>query len=281
MRPVEALLPALLCGAALLVAAAVPRTVQLRVRSWTPGGHSDAGARAATVLLAGSSSVLALAGALIGLVLGGPALAVLGSAGVLGARRVYLQCGRSRLHAGERARAVEACGALAGELRAGRPPAEALAVAAELATGASGAALASAAATARLGGDVPGALLLAAGGPSAVPEVLRGLAACWRVCSRTGAGLATAVERLAAGVRARQEQDLVVDAALSGPRATAALLAGLPLAGIALAAGLGARPLQVLLHTPPGVLCLAAGSALDALGLWWMSRLVARARGAR
>ena len=51
----------------------------------------------------------------------------------------------------------------------------------------------------------------------------------------------------------------------------------LPLAGVALAAGLGARPGYVLLHTPLGVGCLVLGLVLDGTGLWWTARLVARA----
>ena len=79
------------------------------------------------------------------------------------------------------------------------------------------------------------------------------------------------------GGRARETQRRQVAAALAGPRASAALLALLPLAGVALAAGLGARPLHVLLHTPLGVGCLLLGAALDLLGLWWTTRIVARA----
>jgi len=213
----------------------------------------------------------------VGLVLGGPGLAVLALVSVLVGRRALRHHRSRRARAGERSRAVEACTALAAELRAGRAPAEALEVAAGLATGGTGRTLSTAAATARLGGDVPEALLRR--GDSAVPELLRGLAACWQVCARSGSGLAPAVERLADGLRTRQAQERAVDAALAGPRATAGLLAVLPLAGLALAAGLGAHPVHVLLRTPLGLVCLLLGTALDLLGVWWTGRLVASVAG--
>jgi hypothetical protein len=43
----------------------------------------------------------------------------------------------------------------------------------------------------------------------------------------------------------------------------------LPAVGLLLAAALGADPLQVLLHTPLGLVCLVAGVGLDALGGLW------------
>jgi tight adherence protein B len=194
---------------------------------------------------------------------------------------VLLRLRRSRAVAAarsqEQAQAVEACAALAGELRAGRGPADALAAAAELATGPFADSLRTAAGSLRLGGDPTSALR--ASSDSAVPEVLRSLAACWTVCAGSGAGLATAVERLEEGLRAGQAQRRAVDAELAGPRATAGLLAVLPAGGLLLAAGLGADPLSVLLTTPVGLLCLTVGLALDGLGLWWTGRLVAAAGG--
>ena len=175
----------------------------------------------------------------------------------------------------ERARAVEACTALARELRAGRTQAEALAVAAALSEGGSRAALRTAEAAVRLGGDVPALLLQPRA--TAVPDVLRGLAACWQVCGHAGSGLSAAVDRLADGLRARRAQERAVEAALAGARATAVLLALLPVAGLGLGAALGARPLHVLLHTPLGVACLALGLALEAVGTWWTRRIVAAA----
>jgi len=113
-----------------------------------------------------------------------------------------------------------------------------------------------------------------------VPEVLRALAACWTVCAGSGSGLAAAVERLEQGLRTEQAQRRAVQAELAGPRATAGMLAVLPAVGLVLAAGLGADPIHVLLHTPLGLTCLVLGLALDVVGLAWTGRFVARAGGA-
>ena len=205
---------------------------------------------------------------------GGPALAVLLAAAAAAVPRWRQAREGVASRERERQRALEALGLLAAELRTGRPPALALAGAAEVAVGGSREALAAAAAAARLGGDVPAALT---GTTTAVPTVWRGLATCWTVCTGVGHGLAAGVERLEEGLRAAEEQRRSVEAELAGPRATAALLAGLPLAGIALAAGLGADPLHVLLRTPVGLVCLVVGLGADLLGWLWTRALVARA----
>lgn len=211
----------------------------------------------------------------------GPGGAVAGLAvGVLAARGLR-QRAHARARAAEREAAVEACTALSAELRSGRAAADSLDVCVPLARGPSQLALRRAAATARWGGDVAAALREPDGLAGAVPEVLLGLAACWQVCSTAGDGLAAAVDRLADGLRARRAHERAVHAALAGPRASALLLALLPLAGIGLAAGLGADPLRVLFSTPWGTTCLLAGLGLDAGGWWWTRRLTDSASGAR
>jgi tight adherence protein B len=210
----------------------------------------------------------------------GPAAGALGVlAGVLAARFRGRRALR-RAREAERAGAAEALAVLAAELSAGRPAAYALEAAASVALGPFSSALASAAGSGQVGAD-PGSCLLHGAAASAVPEVLRSLAACWQVCSATGSSLAAAVGRLAEGLRAEHAQRLAVENELAGPRATAGLLAGLPVAGIALAAGLGAQPVHVLLDTPLGVGCLAIGIGLELLGVWWTGRLVAAAGGTR
>lgn len=173
---------------------------------------------------------------------------------------------------------MQACAVLASELRAGRPSAVALQAAAEVASGPFAASLRAAAGTAELGGDVSVVLAAPSGvDGSAVPDLLAGLAACWTVCAGTGSGLAAAVERLGEGQRAAADQRRAVEVELAGPRATARLLALLPLVGLLLAAGLGAEPLGFLLGTAPGRACLLLGLGLEAIGLRWTSRLAARA----
>ncbi|MDT7538321.1 MAG: tight adherence protein [Actinomycetota bacterium] len=174
----------------------------------------------------------------------------------------------------EQARALDALSMLGAELRAGRTPSDAFDAAAGIAFGPSSGAFRAAAAAARLGGDV-GAVLTAV--PSAVRSMLVALAACWQVCSDAGSGFAAAVEQLEEGLRAAEAQRRAVAAELAGARATAQLLAVLPVVGVALAAGLGADPLRVLLWTPFGVGCLVVGLTLDGLGLLWTRRLTERA----
>jgi len=257
-----------------LPGAARVRLAQLTVRQrpavWSPGrsGHLRR-TQASAVALGVAVAAVAVA------VLVGPVPALLAALGGWLVRRRLVRRARTRARALERARMVEACAALAGELRAGRSAAQALTAAAGLATGASRQALAAAGAAARFGGDVATALEPEPG--SVVPAVQRALAACWTVCAGSGSGLADAVERLEQGLTADQAQRRAVEAELAGPRATAALLAALPAAGLLLASGLGADPVRVLLFTPVGLACLCAGLGLDALGLAWTGRLVRRA----
>lgn len=262
---------ALLVGAATAVAfgwpgsarASVPRGTRSWPSSW-PFPSRTVPVLLAGVVLLGSGPVAAI-GVLLVVLLG---------------RRALTRRRAARAREAERAGAGEALAVLASELRAGRPPGVALEVAAEVAVGPLASALSAAAASGRLGADPAGCLLRGADA-SAVPQLLRGLGVCWQVCGSTGSSLAAAVERLAEGMRAEQVQRRAVDAELAGPRATAAMLAALPLAGIALAAGLGARPVHMLLHTPLGMACLGVGVGLDLFGLWWTDRLVTAAGGAR
>jgi tight adherence protein B len=209
-------------------------------------------------------------GLLVGLPAGAASGMVTAAAVQAGRRRAV-----ARADAAERAGAVEAIAVLTAELRAGRGPDHALAAASAVSEGPFSAAVAGASRALRAGAD-PAQVLRAASG-SAAADALRGLAACLQVCQGSGGSLARATDTVAAGLRADQEQRLAVEAELAGPRATALMLAGLPLAGTLLAAGLGARPLHVLLHTVVGGCCLVLGVLLDLAGLWWTERLVARA----
>ncbi len=175
------------------------------------------------------------------------------------------------------------CGAVVGELRAGREPGQALLVALReglaedgSAAGASGRRLgeaeAAVLAAARFGGDVPAALRQAAESPGM--GGLSGMAACWRVAVDGGAGLATGLERLEAALREDRRRREELRAQLAGAWSTVVVLALLPVAGLGLGAALGAEPLRVLLHTPGGLACLAVGSFLEAAGLYWARRIV-------
>jgi tight adherence protein B len=168
----------------------------------------------------------------------------------------------ARRRATQRAQAITALAALAAELRAGQPPQIALD---RVDTGLWPRALTAV----RLGGDVAAALRLDARDIGS----LRGLAACWEVAERTGSGLATAVSRLAIVARTAEDVRVQLEAQLAGPRATARMLAVLPLIGILLGSMIGADPLGWLLGTVPGVMCLVAGAVLTALGVLWTNAI--------
>ncbi|MED7824925.1 type II secretion system F family protein [Streptomyces chiangmaiensis] len=219
----------------------------------------------------------AVVGVLIA-VLGTSALPlVAGAVGVPVLRRVRRARAARQAREARGAAVVALCGALAGEVRAGRQPGEALLRAAGD-TGGLGEAQAQVLAAARFGGDVPDALVGAARQPGA--DGLSGLAACWRVAVDRGAGLAAGLDRLEAALRAERDQQADLRAQLAGARSTAVLLAGLPVLGLLLGTMLGARPLHVLLHTGAGLGCLLAGGVLEGAGLWWAMRIVRGAEAA-
>lgn len=162
-------------------------------------------------------------------------------------------------------RAREAYGVLGAELRAGKPAEVALLAAAEAAPD-----LEEAARVARFGGDVPAAIARAESGG-------RPLAVAWAVGERFGIGLALLVDRVADGIADDQAIRREVAAQLAGPRATARMLAGLPLLGLLLGGGLGGDPFEFLLGSGYGLGCLLLGSVLAMAGLWWVERLAKRA----
>lgn len=218
-------------------------------------------------------------------VLGGSVLPLVGGAVAVPLVRRWLRRRAGAREAERAATAVAAlCGAVVGELRAGREPGQALLVAlreglaeddfsvTSASIGRLGEAEAAVLAAARFGGDVPAALRQAAEGPGL--GGLSGMAACWRVAVDGGAGLATGLERLEATLREDRRRREQLRAQLAGAWSTVVVLALLPVAGLGLGAALGAEPLRVLLHTPGGLACLAVGAFLEAAGLYWACRIV-------
>lgn len=189
--------------------------------------------------------------------------------------RFTLRPRRARTAAAWRALSIELCHGIHAELVAGRMPGEALVNAIAAVEPPDPAALTPVVAAVRDGGDVAAALLSAA--PEEGGEGLVRLAACWRVSTSVGGGLAALVDRLAASLREAEAHRQEVAAQLAGPRATARMLAALPLLGLLMATALGVSPLPFLLGSPAGHACLLIGLALDAAGVWWTRRLADRA----
>lgn len=177
---------------------------------------------------------------------------------------------RRRLHrrrAEQVAAAVsECCDVVAAELAAGQPPAFALRAAV-----ASWPGLRVVADTAELGGDVPASLRAAAQAPGA--SALELLAGAWVVSLRTGAGLADAAAQVARSVGQDQALARLVAGELASARATAKLMAVLPVLALLMGSGAGGDPWDFLLGTPWGTACLAGGLALTFAGLWWIEAI--------
>lgn len=165
-------------------------------------------------------------------------------------------------------RVADALGVLAAELRTGRPPADA----------------AASAAAACPDPELAGELARAFRGPAAArtaatragPELI-GMAAALELSVRTGCSLAAVATALEDDLRTRHRHRLELRTATAGPRASAALLAGLPALGLAMGAGIGADPWTVLTTTGVGQVLLVAGVLLEVAGVVWAGRLTRRA----
>lgn len=185
-----------------------------------------------------TSAVAAGLGAVVG---GAVAAIVLGAYAGLVTRAVLR--GRSvRLARNDRHRRLDRLAALAADLRAGtRMP---------------------------LAGEHPSV------GASRVDELA---SAAVRLAEHTGAPLADLLERIESDARAFDRALAVAGAQAAGARATALLLAALPLGGLALGYGIGVDPVRILLHTPLGAACAIGAVVLQVVGLAWADRLGAAA----
>ena len=195
-------------------------------------------------------------------------VAVIGAAALLAGLRLWRRRALAARVATNRTRVVELCDALRVELGAGQAPADALALAAH-----DWPEMAPAARTAQAGGDVPQTLRQLAALPGAGD--LRVVAAAWQVAHRTGHGLADALGRVAEELRAAEQTRRVVAGELASARATARLVAALPVAALLLGTGAGSDPWGFLLHQPLGWACLAGGVAFGLAGLTWIEALAA------
>jgi tight adherence protein B len=175
---------------------------------------------------------------------------------------------RRREAAAARAELRAAVRALISELEAGAQAPAALRAAAAVAPRYAGA-FTEAAAVARRAGD--------AGGVLVADPCTRVIGLAWRLGIDSGVALVGVLGTVAADLHAADEQRRCVETALSGARASAVLLSGLPLVGIVLGVAMGARPQAVLTGSTAGQALCCVGVLLDAAGALWMRRILARA----
>lgn len=158
---------------------------------------------------------------------------------------------------------------------AGAHPVRAFSIAADETGGPVAVALRAVAARARLGADVT-AGLLAAARSSALPAYWERLAVCWQLGSDHGLAIASLMRAAQRDVAERQRFSARVSAGMAGARASAAILAILPLLGVLLGQLIGARPLSFLLTGRVGGWLLVVGLTLACAGLLWSDRITDR-----
>lgn len=187
----------------------------------------------------------------------------------------YRRRARHRAAAAE-ARALEtALDVLVGELRVGAHPVRAFGVAAaESGPGPVATGLRAVAARARLGADV-GAGLRGAAVSSTLPAQWERLALYWQLAGDHGLAISTLMHAAQQDIVGRQRFSDRVHAGMAGARASAAILAALPVLGVLLGQLIGARPVGFLISGGGGVLLLA-GVTLVCGGLLWSDRITGR-----
>lgn len=256
-------------GAGLAVWLVLPPRRPVRTLA-TTSGHDPAawvsgtvGGRSPVPLLVAGASVGALVALADGTLL---ALALILVGALAGGWRMLVR-GRARRAADRRADGVvEACDALAADLRAGQPPLMALRHVVELCPW-----LEPAATAGELGGSVPEALRRLARSPGGAG--LADLAAAWQVSQGSGSTMAVALARVAAASRGRRATQRLVASELASAQATARLVAALPVMVLLMGSGLGGDPWGFLFGTPAGLACLAEGLLLIYAGLAWIEKI--------
>lgn len=222
--------------------------------------------------MGGSFTACVVAGAVVLLptttVLAG---AVVGATAALRYRR--RRRGRSGMAEG---RSLEAgLEVLVGELRAGAHPVRAFDVAADETAGLVSVGLRTVASRARLGADVSVGLRAAAA-TSALPGHWERLAVCWQLATDHGLAVATLMRAAQCDIAERQRFSAKVVSGMAGARATAGILAGLPLLGVLLGQLIGASPLSFLMDGGVGGVLLVIGLLLVCCGLLWSDRITDR-----
>jgi tight adherence protein B len=199
------------------------------------------------------------------------AAAVLASTAALRYRRRR----RSRRRIDESRTLQTAIDVLVGELRVGAHPVRAFDVAATETRGPVADCCRAVAARARLGADVAAGLRSAAE-RSVLPAQWERVAVCWRLAGEHGLAMSTLMRTAQRDIAERHRFSDRVSASMAGARATAVILAGLPLLSVLLGQAIGARPVAFLLGGHVGGWLLVVGVTLACAGLLWADRITDR-----
>jgi tight adherence protein B len=183
---------------------------------------------------------------------------------------------RSDRGSGESRELETAIDVLVGELRVGANPAAAFAVAAQETTGPVAGACRSVAARARLGADVA-AGLRGIGETSVLQAHWERLAVCWQLAADHGLAMSALMHAAQRDIAERQRFSGQVRSAMAGARATATILASLPVLSVVMGQLIGARPMAFLLDGRLGGCLLVVGLTLVCGGLLWSDRITDQA----
>ena len=224
-----------------------------------------------------AAPVLIAAAALVALLAVGVGVAVAVAIGGITARWLWRSHRRLTDQLAAADAMTDAVHGLVAELRSGAHPVLAAESAARDAREPARAVLTTVSATARLGGDLAQALARYSAETPALAPVLRPLVHAWSLAQRHGLPLADVLDAVRRDVDGRVRFAHRVRARMAGPRASGTVLAVLPALGVVLGEAMGAGPIHVLLASPLGQTLLAAGATLICAGLYWITRLTAKA----
>lgn len=164
---------------------------------------------------------------------------------------------------------LHGCNILSGQLKTGLIPAKAIQIAAEECPQLMPVAMAH-----QVGANVSSAMRRAADQPGS--QGFGQLAGAWQLCQRTGAPVGPAVEQVVAGLRSAERTNRTVTTELASARATGRLLACLPVVGIGFGFAAGGNPINFLVGTTLGNVCLTLAVLLACAGVIWTERLALR-----
>ena len=107
--------------------------------------------------------------------------------------------------------------------------------------------------------------------------VLINISLLYEVSQRTGAPLAQPLMRLIISLRNEQSRRRTLTQETASVKATAIVLAALPLFGCLMSLSLGLNPLSWFCHSPLGALCCLIGISLEVAGWKWIQFLMRKA----